>query len=239
MNNKEKQLQLISDDLILDINNQPYYENFDTSTYGNTLEPGSMPAPYFYEWVVNNTTSKISSNEPILAIEVGSFLGYSAIGFAQKLKKHNPQSKLICVDTWLGSPEHFHMLKNKGDNRLGWVNGYPTMYHKFISNVIIHDVQDIIIPLPFPSTIGFKIINNIFNKHNIQADFAYIDGSHEEMEVYMDLFYYYQLVGSGGVVCGDDWAWESVRNDVTKFCMDNSLENPTVLSNNVHWIITK
>lgn len=235
---KQIQLEALSNDLIVDINNQLYYQNFDTSIYGDTLEPGSMPAPDFYNWVVTEINNK-NTQEPILGIEVGSFLGYSAIGFAKKLKQINPRSKLICVDTWLGSPEHFDMLKTNNDNRLGWVNGYPTMYHKFITNVILHEVQDIIIPLPFPSTIGFKILNKIFNKHNIQADFAYIDGSHEEMEVYMDLYYYYQLVANNGIICGDDWAWDSVKNDVTKFCNINSLNSLKVLSNNVHWVITK
>jgi hypothetical protein len=236
--NKQQRLDALSHDLIVDIENRPYYQNFDVSIHGDTLEPGSMPAPEFYDWVVNETNNK-NNSEPIIGIEVGSFLGYSAIGFAKKLKQLNSKSKLICIDTWLGSPEHFTMLKTNNDNRLGWINGYPTMYHKFISNVILHDVQDIIIPLPFPSTIGFKILNQLFTKYNLQADFAYIDGSHEEHEVYMDIYYYYQLVTKTGMICGDDWAWNSVKNDVIKFCSDNQIDSLKVLSNNVHWVITK
>lgn len=229
-------LKKITESLILDVDNKPYYHEFDPNIAGNTLEPGSMPAPYFYDWVVENVSNKLN-NDPILGIEVGSFLGYSAIGFAKKLKQLNNNSKLICVDTWLGSPEHFSFLKNKRDNRLGWINGYPTMYYKFISNVILNDVQDIIIPLPFPSTIAYKILNDVLSKNNLKADFAYIDGSHEEMEVYMDLYYYHQLLTDDGLLCGDDWAWESVRNDVIKFCNMNFLKH-SVLKNNVHWTIT-
>lgn len=234
---KENTLKNLTKDLILDIDGKQYYENFNPNEYGDTLEPGSMPAPYFYDALINDLIQK-NPSQPILGIEVGSFLGYSAISFAKKMKQHNPNSKLICVDTWLGSPEHFEMLKSeKKDNRLGWKNGYPTMYHKFISNVILNDVQDIIIPLPFPSTIGFKVLNKIFEKNNIKADFAYIDGSHEETEVYMDLYYYYQLISPGGMLCGDDWAWEPVRNDVIKFCSNNNL-NYVVHQNNVHWNVT-
>jgi hypothetical protein len=232
---KKENIQLLCDNLILDINQKKYYKDFDTSTYGDTLEPGSMPAPYFYDWVVEQTSNRLGE-EPVLGIEVGSFLGYSAINFAKKLKEKNINSRLICVDTWLGSPEHFEMLKNNNDNRLGWVNGYPTMYYKFISNVITHGVQDVIIPLPFPSTIAFKILNKLFNKHNLKADFAYIDGSHEENEVYMDLYCYYQLLSSQSFLCGDDWAWDSVRKDVEKFCFDNKLAYQTH-PNNVHWNI--
>lgn len=235
--NKQEKLNNIESELILDIDGNPYYKDFNHKIYGDTLEPGSMPAPYFYDWVANETLARLNG-EPVLGIEVGSFLGYSAIGFAKNLKKTSPGSKLICIDTWLGSPEHYKFLKDKKDNRLGWKNGYPTMYYKFISNVIYNNLQDTIIPLPFPSTIAFKILNTLFQENNIKADFAYIDGSHEEHEVYMDLYYYYQLLSPKSYLCGDDWAWESVRNDVTKFCKDNDLELQ-IHANQVHWNIIK
>jgi hypothetical protein len=235
--NKQEKLNQLENKLILDINNKSYYEDFDHEIYGNTLEPGSMPAPYFYDWVANETSNRLN-NQPVLGIEVGSFLGYSAIGFAKKLKETAPGSKLICIDTWLGSPEHYRFLKRDGDNRLGWKNGYPTMYHKFISNVIYNDLQDVIIPLAFPSTIAFKVLKSLFDEIDIKADFAYIDGSHEEHEVYMDLYYYYQLLSTDSYLCGDDWAWESVRNDVTKFGREHDLK-VNVHQNQVHWNIIK
>jgi hypothetical protein len=242
MENKEFILKNIASDLILDYNKKPYYEDFDVNLYGDTLEPGSMPAPYFYESVITNI-DRNSKKQPILGIEVGSFLGYSAIHFAKHMKKHNPNSKLICIDTWLGSYEHYLFSKNGNHgwdkkDYMQWKHGQSSLYHKFISNVILHDVQDIIVPLPFPSVTGFKILNYVFDKHDIKADFAYIDGSHEEDEVYMDLYHYYQLLVDGGWLCGDDWAWESVSGDVTKFCTNNNL-TCDVHQNRVHWTIIK
>ena len=67
-------------DLILDPNGKKYYENFDHSTYGNSLEPGSMPADGLYEHWINQY-------KPNIIIEVGSFLGYSAIKMAKEIKK--------------------------------------------------------------------------------------------------------------------------------------------------------
>lgn len=231
-----EQLTFLADSIILDSNGKKYYEGFDASLYGNSLEPGSMPAPYFYDWVANETSNRLGTS-PVLGIEVGSFLGYSAIGFAKKLKEKNKNSKLICVDTWLGSVEHFG-VDNPHDVRLGWKFGYPSMYHKFISNVIYNDVQDIIIPLPFPSVTASKILTKLFTKFNIKADFAYIDGSHEEDEVYMDLYNYYGLINDGAYLCGDDWPWKSVSGDVIKFCDTNGFK-VGVLDNNVHWVIKK
>lgn len=209
-----------------------YYDGFDLDLYGDTLEPGSMPADGLYEHWIQTT-------KPELIIEVGSFLGYSAIKMAKEIKRLNLDSKIICVDTWLGSPEHYRMHKgDMKDNRLGYKHGYPTMYYKFISNVIHNDVQDIIQPFPYPSSVAFKTLEAIFQEQDIKADFIFIDGSHEEHDVYMDLYYYYQLLKDGGQLWGDDWGWEGVHTAVKNFTEGNGL-NYKLLTNNVHWFIEK
>jgi len=192
-----------------------------------------MPADGLYEYWVN-------TYKPKLIVEVGSFLGYSAIKMAKEVKRQNLDTIIICVDTWLGSPEHYEMFKDKHDDRLGYINGYPTLYHKFISNVILNDVHEIINPFPYPSSIAYKILDKLFTKHNTKADFIFVDGSHEDIDVYFDLYYYYQLLADGGVIWGDDWAWGSVKDGVNRFLDENNLRNRfTLLSNGVHWLIQK
>jgi hypothetical protein len=56
MKNKLTQL---ADILTLDISKHPYHKNFNHLKYGNTLEPGSMPAPHFYNHVVDMCDKKI------------------------------------------------------------------------------------------------------------------------------------------------------------------------------------
>ncbi len=216
----------------LQLGEAPYYENFDTSLYGNTLSPGSMPADGLYEmW--------IQTHKPELIIEVGTFLGYSAIKMAKEVKRLGLNTKIICIDTWLGSPEHYTMHKQKSIyDKLAYKFGYPTMYYYFVSNVICEGVQDIIRPFPFPSSIAFKTLKEIFDLQQIKADFIFIDGSHEEHDVYMDLYYYYQLLKDGGQLWGDDWAWEGVKNAVTSFTSNNDIPYK-VLDNKVHWFIQK
>jgi predicted O-methyltransferase YrrM len=215
----------------LQLGSKKYYEDFDTTIYGNTLEPGSMPADGLYElW--------IRESKPEIVIEVGSFLGYSAIKMALEVKRLGLDTKIICVDTWLGSPEHYHMHKDMKDDRLGYKHGYPTMYYKFISNVILNDVQDIIRPFPFPSSVAYKSLDRLFNQHNIKADFIFLDGSHEEHDVALDLYYYYQLLKSGGQLWGDDWGWSGVQDAAKAFTNDNNIQL-NVIQNNVHWFIQK
>jgi hypothetical protein len=215
----------------LTLGDKKYYEDFDISPYVNSLEPGSMPADGLYEaWMQNY--------KPNVVIEVGSFLGYSAIKMAKEVKKMGLPTKIICVDTWLGSPEHYRMYKAKEDVRIGYKNGYPTLYQKFITSAIENEVQDIICPLPYPSSIAFKILKNIFEDIDIQADFIFLDGSHEELDVQLDLYYYYQLLKYGGQMWGDDYGWEGVHKALDSFCETNSIRY-NVLQNQVHWHIQK
>jgi cephalosporin hydroxylase len=218
-------------DEALTLGNKKYYEGFDITPYRDTLQPGSMPADGLYEhW--------IETYRPNVAIEVGSFLGYSAIKMAKHIKKLGLPTKLICVDTWLGSPEHYRMYKAGEDVRIGYENGYPTLYQKFISSVIQNDVQDVICPFPYPSSIAFKILKTVFERIDIQPEFIFLDGSHEETDVYLDLVYYYQLLKPGGVIWGDDLGWEGVKNATQQFCGENIIPL-NVLRNGVHWFIEK
>ena len=219
--------KLNSLDAKLQLGKTKYYENFHTNKYGYTLQPGSIPADGTYEkWIQNF--------KPSVIIEVGSFLGYSAIKMAKEVQRLNLNTKIICVDTWLGSLEHY----DHSDSRLNYVNGYPSMYYNFISNVILENVHSIIYPFPFPSSVAFKILKGIFSDLNINADFIFIDGSHEEDDVYTDLTHYYQLLSNNGEIWGDDWDWDSVKNAVIKFS-DQSNTPYHVDTNNIHWFIKK
>lgn len=44
----------------------------------------------------------------------------------------------------------------------------------------------------------------------------YIDAGHETENVYQDILAWYPHLVSGGVLCGDDWMWESVREGVIR-----------------------
>lgn len=218
-------------DEALTLGDKKYYEGFDTSEFSGCLSPGSAPADGLYEAWINNY-------KPNLIVEVGSFLGYSAIKMAKEVQRLGLPTKVICVDTWLGSPEHYRMYKQKEDVRIGYKNGYPTLYQKFVTGVIESGVQDVIIPFPYPSSVAYKILKNVFSTIDIQPDFIFLDGSHEENDVYMDLFYYYELLKPGGSLWGDDYGWEGVHKALNSFKNNNGV-NYQVLGNNVHWYINK
>jgi cephalosporin hydroxylase len=74
------------------------YEGFPLDQWPERLHGWFSDAPVFEE--------VISKVRPDLIIEVGSWLGASAIHMAGLLKKHGlDESKIVCVDTWLGAVE--------------------------------------------------------------------------------------------------------------------------------------
>jgi hypothetical protein len=158
---------------------------------------------------------EIVSINPNLIIEVGSFLGHSTCILGDAIKKNNPDFTLLCIDTWLGSIEHW-----RGDLDLklhlwnGFENGISGLYDQFLKNIIIRGLHNNVIPIPCTSYIGHELLKH----NNIQSDVIYIDGSHEEMDVYYDLKRYYSLLKSGGIIFGDDIDFQSVQLGVGRFC---------------------
>ena len=143
----------------------------------------------------------------LIFIEVGVWMGSSAIIAADVLKELGIKGCIICVDTWLGSPEHYQHIPR--------VRGYPTIYNTFIQNVINYGHDDVIIPVALPSTQAIKV----FEQLNIRADIVFIDAAHEYMPVFLDCIDYFNILKPGGEMMGDDYneAWPEVIKAVDDF----------------------
>jgi SAM-dependent methyltransferase len=176
----------------------------------------------------------IDEIKPKIIIEIGTWKGQSAINMARYIKENKYETKILCVDTWLGALEFWHEAKETPERNLLLKNGYPQIYYQFISNVIHSGVQDIILPFPNTSDIAFKY----FLYNNIKANLIYVDASHDEDDVYRDIKNYYQLLENNGIIFGDDYyGWPSVNKAVNNFLTRNNVKH-TVLENNF-WIIKK
>jgi hypothetical protein len=161
--------------------------------------------------------------KPKLIIEVGSWKGASAVHMAQCLKDLGVQAKILCIDTWLGAIEFWG---NKQDPQrylsLGLKNGYPTVFYQFLANVVKSGFQDVIVPFPQTSVTAARWLR----QQGVQADAIYVDGSHEEEDVFVDLCGYWQVLAPGGIMFGDDYDqfWPSVRAAVQRFSKVFSVE---------------
>ncbi len=138
--------------------------------------------------------------QPKTVIEVGSWLGASTRFIAELIPA---EGKLYAVDTWLGSDEQAH----KKDPRL------HRIYQIFLSNVVHAGLQNKIIPVRMTSMEAAEALS-------VKADLIYIDASHKTQDVYNDIIAWSMHLNSDGVICGDDWAWSSVRIAVQKAAIE-------------------
>jgi predicted O-methyltransferase YrrM len=192
------------------------YKGFDETKYPQDVQG----------WNGNSTslTTAVEQVKPKFACEVGSWKGMSAANIASTMKRVSPAGcELVCVDTWSGAPEFWTWQSrvdlndhSKSIRDLQLVNGYPTIYYQFLANMKKLDLQDIVTPLPVPSSVAYEI----FRYFGVQFDLIYVDAAHEYKDVKQDIDMYWELLAPGGMMLGDDYGtncWLGVTKAVDEF----------------------
>lgn len=167
-----------------------------------------------------------SAFNPRIVIEIGSWEGASTLSWAEYAEK------VICIDTWLGSVEHYEnsMMFDDGQevfrvelsgtewsrDRLMQEDGYPSIFKTFADNIRRNSYQDRVVPITIDCNQGYIIIA----KSGIKADVVYIDAAHDYDAVINDLVKSYHILNEDGHLCGDDYRAD-VKMAVDDFCRAN------------------
>jgi cephalosporin hydroxylase len=138
----------------------------------------------------------IDKAKPGLIIEVGSFVGESAIFMAEYLQAIGRDSAILCVDTFYGGVDHYKGAPEKINMHFG----RPDLYYRFVSNVIQRGQQDRIVPLALDSVNAARLLKTM----GIVPQMVYVDASHEAGDVLQDLIAYWHMLEPGGVMLVDD-----------------------------------
>lgn len=175
--------------------------------------------------------------KPRHVIEVGTWKGASAIHMAELAKEIGiPDFEICCVDTWLGSVEHWDDKDSQGQfDSLNLKNGFPTLYYTFLRNVVSSGHQDVIVPFPIASSAGARF----FIRKGVQVDAVYLDAAHEYEEVATDIKLYWKVLRSGGILFGDDFStfFDGVVRAVAEFA---EAKDVTLLkSEHGKWVLQK
>lgn len=206
------------------------YENFDLTRYDHRL----------VGWNINEELfrSLIEQTQPEIIIELGSWYGASAIAMGNIIKSLGLDTKIICIDTWLGSYEFIGLYEQDEDRKLLPTFGYPNAYYQFLTNICHSNMQDIIVP--FPQTI--RMACKWLSDHKIVSQLIYIDGNNDSFDVYNDIHISWKLLDINGIMFGDDYnsaSWPSVDIGLNKFCAENRLR-PIINSQFPnHWTLKK
>jgi len=195
----------IADDLNKALHDGSPFDGFEADDVSYDLQ-GWLSAERVFDELIDGL-------KPQLIVEVGSWKGSSAVYMAKRLAKHRDDFAIVCVDTWLGSAEHW---ANRGWYKmLNCRNGYPDLYRQFARNVIHEGVQDHIVPIPLPSFQAALLLNQI----NMRCPMVYIDGGHDFDSVIRDMDAYWPMVTENGFLFGDDYdpVWKGVISAVDDF----------------------
>lgn len=150
----------------------------------------------------------IEKIKPTTIIEVGTWKGASAVNMAALALAQgvsDEELEIVCVDTFLGSVEHYTMLNtfNAGNKK----HGRPLIYDQFLSNVVHNKLTKVITPFPIDSGNGALSLVN----WNVQADLIYIDAAHDFEYVQVDFIRYANALRPGGYILIDDWHHQPIK----------------------------
>lgn len=186
------------------------YNGFPVSEWGGTWygDPGAQREIF---------AKCIGRLNPSIIIEVGSFVGESAIHMAKILKAQKRDCAILCIDTWYAGFDHFKGAREKINPHFG----RPDFYYKFMANVIANSCQDVIVPFAIDSINGARVVKWL----GLVPDLIYVDASHEGGDVRRDYDAYWDLLPAGGGLLVDDltgW-FPGVLEDWASFTKDHSL----------------
>jgi hypothetical protein len=201
------------------------YEGFDLRCYAPDLHGWGSRSPAFRELIVQT--------KPRLIVEVGTWKGASALEMAAVIRELGLSTQILCIDTWLGALE-FWTDQNDPERYLSLQlrHGYPTVFYQFLANVCHQGFQDRIVPFPQTASVAASWLRY----YGISADMIYLDASHEEEDVYLDLFNYWDSLCANGILFGDDYSWDGVRLAVNRFANEQGRQISFIADK---WILRK
>lgn len=126
--------------------------------------------------------------KPVHYLEIGAFEGRSTLWFLENILT-NERSQITVIDTFEGSPEHLDM---------GIVA--DGMYEVFRRNT--YDYRRKIQVMKARS-------QYILPKLYAEYDFVYVDGSHDQKDVLIDVIYGFRLLADGGIMVCDDYEYDN------------------------------
>ena len=153
---------------------------------------------------------------PAVIVEFGSWQGRSALTFLLEARSLGLESKIVCVDTWLGSAEHWQNRLPDSEwsfDQLKVRNGEPQILETFWQAIRDHDLtqETSIVRASTRHAAPF------LKRTGVEPELVYVDADHSFYAVLEDLRLAESIISTGGVIAGDDFSWQSVRLALGRF----------------------
>ncbi|GLT79817.1 hypothetical protein SLA2020_512910 [Shorea laevis] len=202
------------------------YTNFPPPDVTSLLKPKRIKGWGSYATVFRNLIQRV---KPRVIIEVGTFLGASALHMANLTRALGLQTQIICVDDFRGWPGFRDRFKD-----IGMINGNVLLLYQFMQNVVSSNATGSVLPLPFSTASGLQKLC----EWGVAADLIEIDAGHDFISAWGDINRAYRILRPGGVIFGHDYFTAAdnrgVRRAVNLFAQIN---NFNISTDGQHWVI--
>ncbi|XP_059634433.1 uncharacterized protein LOC132276829 [Cornus florida] len=202
------------------------YDNFPPAHVIPLLRQKRIKGWGSYGAVFKNLISKV---QPKTIIEVGTFLGASAIHMAELASGLGLKTQIICVDDFRGWPGFRDRFKD-----IKMVNGDVMLLYQFMQNVVHSNATESVLFLPYSSGSTLQMLCS----WGVFGDLIEVDAGHDFHSAWMDINRAYKILRPGGVIFGHDYFTaadnKGVRRAVNLFARVNSLR---VQVDGEHWVI--
>ncbi|KAI3719622.1 hypothetical protein L6452_20524 [Arctium lappa] len=176
--------------------------------------------------VFENLVRKV---RPKTIIEIGTFLGASAIHMAELTRQLGLDTQILCIDDfrgWPGLTSKFRDIK--------MINGDTMLLYQFMQNVVQVNATETIMFLPFSTGSALEKLC----EWGVFADLIEVDAGHDFHSAWSDINRAYKLLKPGGVIFGHDYFTvadnRGVRRAVNMFARVNGFR---VKADGQHWVL--
>jgi predicted O-methyltransferase YrrM len=140
---------------------------------------------------------KLKSNFKLL--EIGSWVGNSAVLWADTIRSTGRKGMVLCVDPW---QPYFKVEQEKAYSAPTIMNKAlkkDRIFKLFLYNIKTSGHSDMVYPIKGPSD---QVLPLLQEK---SFDMVYVDGDHSYSAIKRDLQNAARLIGEGGIIAGDDF----------------------------------
>ncbi|KAH8488879.1 hypothetical protein H0E87_024490 [Populus deltoides] len=162
------------------------YDNFPPAHVRGLLRDKRLKGWGSYGEVFEHLIQKV---KPKVIIEVGTFLGASALHMAELTRKLGLDSLILCIDDfrgWIGFRDLVGFVN--------MVNGDVLLLYQFMQNVVQNNATASVLPIPFSSGSTLEILC----EWGVFGDLIEIDAGHDFNSAWADINRAYRILDPVG-----------------------------------------
>ena len=167
--------------------------------------------------------------ETATIVEVGSYVGASALAFGELARRRGTRHRLICLDTWAGVPRACFADPAHADQQDAWIRAHGSLLPLFRQNTA--DVAAWLEPRTGHS------LEAVHTFADASVDAVFLDDDHDTAHVAQELRAWWPKVRPGGYLAGHDGDWPSVQAALRAWAVKVGV--PVLPASERSWLVRK